>query len=193
MEMTQIPVPYFCIDRDYHILTASGQADAIFAEAGSLLDLIDEGSVGKATAYIAPSHANVKVELIMKTRSAPLALVDVYQSWDEVGTGHIVCICQSREFQMVTEQLQRLHEDLKEPERKYSAVKAPSGGGAVTMRIRELSAALTTIRELVDLLYPSLLEMNQTVYADIIKQQIDRALQDAAAGYPQAGKRSPGR
>ncbi|MBB3130631.1 rsbT co-antagonist protein RsbR [Paenibacillus rhizosphaerae] len=193
MDMTQIPVPYFCIDRDYHILTASRQAEATFAEAGSLLDLLDEGSVDKAITYIAPSHANVKVELIMKTRSAPLALVDVYQSWDEEGTGHIVCICQSREFQMVTEQLHRLHEDLKEPERKHPAVKVPSGGGAVTMRIRELSAALTTIGELVDMLYPSLLEMNQTVYADIIKQQIDRALQEAAASFPQAGKHWPGR
>lgn len=192
MDMTRMPVPYFCIDRDYHILTASGQAEAIFAETGSLLDLIDEGSLGKATTYISPSHANVKVELIMKTRSAPLALADVYQTWDEEGTGHIVCICQSREFQMVTEQLHRLHEDLKEP-RERPVVKAPSGGGAVTMRIRELSAALTTIRELVDLLYPSLLEMNQTVYADIIKQQIDLALQDAGAGYPQAGNRWPGR
>ncbi|OZB93587.1 hypothetical protein [Paenibacillus sp. XY044] len=189
MDMTRMPVPYFCIDRDYYILTASSQAEAMFAGNGSLLDLIDEGSVDKATTYISPSHANVMVELIMKTRTTPLALVDVYQSWDEEGTGHIVCICQSRQFQIVTDQLHRLHEDLKEPARNRPAEMARTAGGPVMMRIRELSAALTTIRELVDLLYPSLLEMNQTVYADIIKEQIDRALRDAAAGYPQTGKR----
>lgn len=195
---SNIPVPYIVIDAELGIISCSESASPIFEPASHFTDWLDEGSITKAKRYISPVHSGTRVELIMNTRKQPFSLYDIYQQWDEQGNGHLICIEQLQKIQTLTDKLQLLHEDLQqlpspihqEPDRPQA-----SKTSRASARERELRSTLETVRDLVDMLYPSLIEIDQTIYADIIKNQIESALAEPAADnvHPISSKFDDGR
>ncbi len=184
-----MPVPYFQMDASYRIESVSESARALFPETEYWFQLVDEGSLDKAEEYLSPSHSGFKVELILRTRTELLVPFDVYQQWEQDGTGHVVCVCQQERYQTVTHQLSQLEESLRQgmqgrtaPLNRMELQAQPLLYSSRSVS-RELCATLETVRDLVDLLYPSLLEIDQTTYADIIKEQIDTALKDLPYGF----------
>lgn len=91
-----LPVPYFRINRDYEIVSMSREASALFPNRERWMDLVDEGSRDKAFQYVQPVCTGMNVELTLHSRQSPFVLADVYQTWDEAGTGHLVCLSSSR-------------------------------------------------------------------------------------------------
>ncbi|MGN7492973.1 hypothetical protein ACTHPF_17610 [Paenibacillus sp. SAF-054] len=190
--MAYLPVPYFEIDENFRIGSVSDSARALFPDTEYWFQLVDEGSLDKAGEYLSPSHSGFKVELILRTRMEPFVPFDVYQHWGPDGTGYVVCICQQGRYQTVTNQLSQLEESLRQGVHGIHGRTAPLNGMEIQAQpllnssksvSRELCATLETVRDLVDLLYPSLLEIDQTTYADIIKEQIDTALKDLPYGF----------
>ncbi|MEK5060677.1 hypothetical protein BK126_09740 [Paenibacillus sp. FSL H7-0326] len=179
-----IPVPYIVIDAELSILSCSDSASHIYEQAVHFTDWLDEGSISKAKRYISPVHSGTRVELIMNTRKQPFSLYDIYQQWDEQGNGHLICIEQLQNIQLLSDKLQLLHEDLQQlPSPIHQEADRPQASKTSrrSARERELRSTLETIRDLVDMLYPSLIEIDRTIYADIIKNQIEEALAEPAA------------
>ncbi|MCM3784972.1 hypothetical protein M3231_18540 [Neobacillus mesonae] len=182
LNLSMIPVPYIVVDAELHILSSSEQTSQVFSKAENFKEWLDEGSITKAEQYISKIHSRTRIELIMNTKANPFAVFDIYQQWDDQGLGHLICIEQIQKIQTVTDKLQLLHEDLQRPLHiiHETGERAAAGHSKQSASHRELRSALETIRELVDMLYPSLIEIDQTIYADIIKNQIDSALSEPA-------------
>ncbi|MBO2946203.1 hypothetical protein JJQ72_19690 [Paenibacillus sp. F411] len=183
MEDKQLPVPYFKVNLHYQILACSSPAADLFAASGSWLSFIDEGSLNKARTYISPDHTDQRVELILKTRSAQVLPFEVYQHWDEEECGHLVCISRDKQYKAVAERLERLHENLEngmyEPAVRQAGSARSYLSASHTLN-RELCSVLETVKDLLDQVHPSLVEIHQTDYSDIIRQLIDTALKNAS-------------
>lgn len=178
LKESQLPVPYFCIDSCLCIRSVSEPASELFAKADHLSELLDEGSLRKAESFISPDHSDMRVELILRTRTSPFELFDVYQRWDDDGRGHLVCIRQDGNFRHVSERLHHLQEEITRPALLQAGTEHARDARTATPRSgnRNMRSALETIGDLVDLLYPSLVEINKADIAEIIKDQIEGAL-----------------
>ncbi|NMO98111.1 hypothetical protein [Paenibacillus lemnae] len=182
MEYRELPVPYYKINREFQVLSCSAAAEFIFPSTPSWLNLVDEGSQIKAKNYISSTHTNQRVELILSTMTQPFVPFDVYQRWDQDGSGHLVCISRAHQYTAVVEKLGELQQELKQGVYQREAPKERLGVQAYLnvnrSQNRELCSALETVRDLVDQMYPSLVEINQTDYADIIRRVIDNGLKN---------------
>ncbi|SFJ42915.1 hypothetical protein SAMN02799624_04460 [Paenibacillus sp. UNC496MF] len=184
MKRTELPVPHFEIGADYRIRNASMEAAAAFPPAEDWRELVDGGSLAKADRFVTPAHSGMRVELNLRTAEQPAALFDVYQRWDEAsGTGQLVCICRQSGFDAGAGQLRALRERLERGGTDF--VLGPGlvrGGGTAAPASRsgaqgEVRTALETIRELVGVVKPGLVELHKAEYADLILAQVDAALE----------------
>lgn len=87
-----LPVPYFKINTDFHILNFSKQAEALFTITENITSIVDEESVAKLKNFLQTSDGAQPMEISMKTKNYPLELFDLYISWDHYLNGHLICI-----------------------------------------------------------------------------------------------------
>jgi len=92
-----IPLPYFTINQDFHIIDASDIALETFNKSDSFLDIVDRESKNKARRKLT-SAAFVTTELVMNTKNSPYGLYQIQINWQNK-LGYIVCIEQDERIQ----------------------------------------------------------------------------------------------
>lgn len=85
-----IPSPYFELDASFRITASSKRAALLFGETTSFLELLDEGSLPKASRFLSERNNGI-IELNMHTLVHPHLLHTVHIDWVE-GTAHILCM-----------------------------------------------------------------------------------------------------
>lgn len=136
MKTTNIPIPYFQINREYEILNRSKLAQEQFPNVEGFLELVDGDSLEKAERTLQTYSRETKFELVMKTFHSPFTLFEVRLSWDMDDTCEIICIEKSSENEKLSLQIDRLRARLQNTDFELLDKK------------NELEAALHQINEL---------------------------------------------
>ncbi|KGX93038.1 hypothetical protein N781_13215 [Pontibacillus halophilus JSM 076056 = DSM 19796] len=108
----QFPLPIFVIDKRYHILYATEEAEREYTIHSSLLDFIDEGSLEKVKQWVSPDKGKQQFEIHVLNRHHNLVLVDAYVYWQNDLHAEIMFIQKDEQVSRVTEVLQRLQQRL---------------------------------------------------------------------------------
>lgn len=176
-----LPLPYFTINQDFHIIDASDLAHDTFNKSESFLEIVDLESQKKAIRAFT-SAAFVTTELVLKTKNSPYALFQIQINWQN-NLGHIVCIEQAERIQSlvnaVEQHRKRLSETNLELLEKKEQLEKSFG------RILELSVPLIYLAEGM-ILVPLIGELNielvkknhNRIVEKITDQQIERILID---------------
>ncbi|MFD2613278.1 hypothetical protein [Paenibacillus gansuensis] len=195
-DMPNLPVPYFKVNRSLDIISRSALANTTFVDAVNLLDIADEGSFIKLMEFIRPDKSQVKLEVTLKTRLSPLQLYDLVQKWDTSGYGHVVCIEKSNQMNEVQNAIRNLQESFEaassqgmSPSRRWSVHSLPQkrkeqreytltavADSGTEPVLRDVLSQLGTVKDMMKLLRPSLLEIGKDQYADIILEQTEQSL-----------------
>ncbi|UJF34113.1 hypothetical protein [Paenibacillus hexagrammi] len=183
-----LPVPYMKIERSFRIIEQSHAATERFAQTSSLLELVDIGSKEKAAQFLQPSYSNMQIELNFMTLQERCSLFEVYQRWEDEKTAHLLLVEKQPHLQNIEYAVHELREQISRIEKP--AVHRPELGLVNTLSQRQASAqmdnrmaikealhALDTVKELVMILRPSLLEAGKDLYVNLIIDHLHQAME----------------
>jgi len=169
-----LPVPYVQINEQYEILFASPQAVEAFGPAATLLDLIDSESRPQVLARVTPQSGQGVVEVNARMRDMPLALCDLHQHWEPSGRGHVVLIHKDPHLLRIVDQLRQMQEHLRHGS-VPPPVPPPVPARSSQADWDPLAMHLSTIRDLVRVVRPALLDAGKSAYADLLDRELDEA------------------
>ncbi|SDN55210.1 rsbT co-antagonist protein RsbR [Fictibacillus solisalsi] len=107
-----LPVPYFKINTEFHILNFSKQAEALFMITENITSIVDEEGVAKLKNFLQTSSGTQPMEISMKTKNYALELFDLYISWDHYLNGHLICIKKNEQNKNLENMVYRLQSRL---------------------------------------------------------------------------------
>ncbi|PMC40226.1 hypothetical protein CJ195_00490 [Bacillus sp. UMB0899] len=176
-----LPLPYFTINQDFHIIDASDIARDTFDESNSFLEIVDLESQKKALRTLT-SATFVTTELVLKTKNSPYALFQIQINWQN-NLGHIVCIEQDDRIQSLIDAVEQHRKRLSET--NFELLEKKEQLEKSFERILELSVPMIYLAKGM-ILVPLIGELNielvkknhNRIVEKITDQQIERILID---------------
>lgn len=178
-----LPLPYLLIDGQYQILSGSAVAHELFGTAATLLDLLDPDSRTKCQRLIHPHAPARQVELHLRTRQPMPALFDVYQTWvpqpDDNYHGHLLLVATDDRLQAVTRQMHVIRQALHnaQPADFHPPAVDPAADAATRRDLSALSLHLSTVRDLLHVVQPALVESGRDLYVQLCNEELRAAEQ----------------
>ncbi|MRX71546.1 GHKL domain-containing protein [Bacillus lacus] len=191
----KIPFPYFLVDKKLDIIAVSKNTLQDFDEVKNFLDIVSIGSKKKAAKFILETPSITKIELNLKTKTNPLSLFDVHIQYDSKEYIHIFCVNKEEVSDHIKEALKNFEQDLineniflmekrEELEISLNEMKeliikqdhlltVEKVAESISHEIRK---PLTSVRGLLQMLKPHLVEMDAPVhYTNLALEELDRA------------------
>ena len=176
-----LPLPYFTINQDFHIIDASDIALETFNKSDSFLDIVDRESQKKARRTLT-SAPFVITELVMNTKNSPYGLFQIHINWQNQ-LGHIVCIEQDERIQELIDTVEQHRKRLSDT--NFDLLEKKEQLEQSIERILELSVPIIYLAEGM-VLVPLIGELNidlvnknhKRILESICTQQIERILID---------------
>ena len=108
-----LPLPYIVIDANGKIISSNSRALNLFdLRTKQIDDIIDQESMNKLITHTWQQDEQQPIEVVLKTRSNPLALFDLFISWDHENRLHILFAAKSKATQSYTDQIMQLQSRL---------------------------------------------------------------------------------
>jgi rsbT co-antagonist protein RsbR len=108
-----LPLPYVVIESNGRIISSNSRALNLFdLRTKQIDDIIDQESINKLITNTWQQDEQQAIEVVLKTRSNPLALFDVYISWDHEDHLHILFAAKDKTTQIYTDQIMQLQSRL---------------------------------------------------------------------------------
>ncbi|WLR51138.1 hypothetical protein LC040_18540 [Bacillus tianshenii] len=137
-----LPYPYFKVDKDFIILSASKLAQEQFASSEQFLSLIDDESKGKAVQVLGGSVEREETELVMHTNDSPVALFTVSIQWENE-VGHVICIEKDSQIADLTALVQKHRHRLAETD--FELLERKEEVEQAILKIQKLSCPFITL------------------------------------------------
>lgn len=196
-DSAHLPVPFFLIAEDLTILASSPEAQEIFPDATSFLELVDAENYNKALRFLSPAAGKIRLELPLHTRSCSLVEpFDLHVAWNEQSHGYVVCLAQDPRINQLMGMMINLRKRLAETDFSLLEKKEELENALIRMEesavendklavlgkmaagiAHEIRNPLTIIRGFVQLLHPHLVELGKADYTEVVLTEIDRANQ----------------
>lgn len=110
----QMPLPYFKIDKKYHIIDYSPEAMEAFSFQSSILDFVEEGSKSKVEKWVTHTEPKHAIELNVVMKDGGISLADAYVNWMNDLHAEVILMEKQKQNEGVQSMLQRLQERLNE-------------------------------------------------------------------------------
>ncbi|WP_349409224.1 hypothetical protein [Pseudalkalibacillus sp. SCS-8] len=145
VKTTNIPVPYFQINKDYEIITRSKHTEEQFPQVDNFLELVDGDSMVKAERNLGKKHGTAVFELVMKTFQNPFSLYEVHVSWNLDRSAEIVCVEKSTANEKLFNQIDRLRGRLENT--NFELLEKKNELEAAMHKINELSGPFISLTD----------------------------------------------
>ena len=108
-----LPLPYVVIDSNGRIVSSNSRALNLFdLRTKQIDDIIDSESMNKLTTNTWQQDEQKPIEVVLKTRSNPLALFDLFISWDHENQLHMLFAAKDKTTQIYTDRIMHLQSRL---------------------------------------------------------------------------------
>lgn len=132
------PLPAYQLNSELEIVESSGTAKSMFGEKSSFLDLLDEGSVSKASKFLQASNYIAKLELNFKTAEGHLQVCELHCKWDSEYILNVIAVPKDDQVSKISAQLASLRNRLNDT--NYDLFLEKERTEKLLQRVRELSA-----------------------------------------------------
>lgn len=132
------PLPAYQLNRKLEVVESSEAAEAIFGNAGSFLDLLDEGSEAKAKNFLQGSRFSGPVELNFKGRDGNTKLCDLHCKQGSDSMLNVVAVPKDDNVSKIAAQLASMRSRLNDT--NYDLLLEKERTDKLLLRVRELSA-----------------------------------------------------
>lgn len=190
----KLPFPYFLVDRKLKIVSVSKCTYNLFDAEANFLDIVGIGSKKKAAKFILDTPSITKIELNLKTKSNPMTLYDVYIQYEGKNYIHIFCIDKEESVDQIYQAVKTLEGDLlyanlsllekhEQLEKSLQQMKEiainhesfATAGQLAASIAHEISSPLTSVKGILQLLKPHLIDIGKGHYADVALEELNRA------------------
>jgi rsbT co-antagonist protein RsbR len=168
------PVPAFEIDPTYGILSVSQEAVQLFGDVSNWLEIVDIESRGKAQRLLHPSSTLPSVELNLLDMRGRLHLCTVRQRWNaDTLRGQLVCWPKDERAREVADTLRQLQEQVQQGftvrrSEERQTERTPD------RTAREALGHLSTMRDLLHILRPALLDGGKAAYVELLEHELHK-------------------
>ncbi len=108
-----LPLPYIVIESNGRIVSSNSRALNLFdLRTKQIDDIIDQESMNKLITNTWQQDEQQPIEVVLKTRSNPLSLFDLFISWDHEDKLHILFASKDKTTQGYTDQIMQLQSRL---------------------------------------------------------------------------------
>lgn len=132
------PLPAYQLNRKLEIVEHSEKAQSLFGESALFLNLLDEGSVSKASDFLLSNRFSEPIELNFKTAAGELKLCDLHCKWDSEFLLNVIVVPKDNQVAKISAQLSSLRHRLNET--NYDLLLEKERTDKLLQRVRELSA-----------------------------------------------------
>lgn len=172
------PVPAFEIDPTYGVLAVSQEAVQLFGDVANWLEIVDIESRDKAQRLLHPSSTLPSVELNLLDARGRLHLCTVRQRWNADSLrGQLVCWPKDVRAQEVADTLRQLQEQVQQGfavRRGEERQNERTSGRTSDRTAREALSHLSTMRDLLYILRPALLDGGKAAYVELLEHELHK-------------------
>lgn len=132
------PLAAYQLNSNLEIVESSDEAKSVFGNPKSFLELLDEGSVAKASKFLRQSQFSGSVELNFIDRAGHTILCDLHCKWDSEFVLNVIAVPKDDKVSKIAAQLSGMRSRLNDT--NYDLLMEKERTDQLLLRVSELSA-----------------------------------------------------
>ncbi|KHE73099.1 STAS domain-containing protein [Halobacillus sp. BBL2006] len=182
------PLPYYVINKNFHIQSFSREAKDLHGPKENLLDIFDQDSLSKVKDWVVPEIQKASIEIHLKPTGTEDRLItaDLYVSWENDLYAQVILMLKDNNLNKVTRTLDQLRSRLNDTnfellEEKEKLEEAIEQNNRLSAPFIELTTDTAFVPLFGDLTHEKMYAVEDYLLYSSQKDEIDRILFDFTA------------